>query len=151
MQAGGRFLGSALLLLIVGGGVATSQSADLMMAVSGQDSLRVGEAAALIGIVGGSLPSQAEPATAVDELRRIGYVLPQKQPAAPITVGEFSFLIIQLLDLPAGMLYSIFPGPRYAVRELVARGVLAAGVHPGATLSGSEALRILGTLSRGGE
>jgi len=142
MGSHGRFLGLAMMLFPFVAGAVAGQSAELLDSVSNDRPL------ALVGSVSGSLPAAASSNEAADQLRAIGFALPKKKSDQTITVGEYSFLVIQLLDLPAGALYSIFPGPHYAVRELESRQVLVPGTRPGSLISGQEALRILGMLVR---
>ncbi len=148
MHARERIIASAVLLFVTGVSVAWSQGADLLFSVSTKPVLTLGDAAALVGIAGGSLPPQIEPQAAVDELKRIGFTLPNDPADAPISIGQYSYLVMQLLDLRGGFLYSLFPGPRYALRELIARGVLNDTAHQGQLLAGTEGLRILGMLVR---
>ena len=148
MGSHGRFLGLAMMLFPFVAGAVAGQSAELLDSVSNDRPLTIGRAAALVGSVSGSLPAAASSNEAADQLRAIGFALPKKKSDQTITVGEYSFLVIQLLDLPAGALYSIFPGPHYAVRELESRQVLVPGTRPGSLISGQEALRILGMLVR---
>lgn len=43
-------------------------------------------------------------------------------PQRPISFGEFAFIAMETLDLPGGMMYAMFPSPRYAAREFLYRG-----------------------------
>lgn len=148
MHAWERVFGSALLCMLLGSATAYSQSPELLTTVSGEPALTLGNAAALLGIVAGSLPVTIGPADAPAELRRIGFVLPKKGPTETISVGEFAYLTVQVLDLHGGLLYSIFPGPRYALRELESRRLIPLTAHPGDPISGRAALQVLGMLAR---
>jgi hypothetical protein len=41
-----------------------------------------------------------------------------------VNFAGVSFLLMKAFDLSGGLLYSIFPGPRYSYRELVYKGIL---------------------------
>ncbi len=52
--------------------------------------------------------------------------------------------VCAVLLLRGGILYSLFPGPRYACRELGYMKVIARDVLTGRSVSGEEAVRMLG-------
>jgi hypothetical protein len=71
-----------------------------------------------------------------------------KTPAAtdPVTLGQVCFLIMETQGLKGGLLYRLFPGPRYATRELAAQGLLKGYTHPGRVVTGEEVMWILGAV-----
>lgn len=60
-----------------------------------------------------------------------------------ITLGEYSHLIMQAFDLPKGLMYRLFPGSRYATREVAYQGFIRGSEMPGRTISGREVINIL--------
>jgi hypothetical protein len=62
----------------------------------------------------------------------------------PITLGEYAFVLMKAFDIRGGIFYSIFPGPRYACRELAFLGLLDGKASPNRRLAGDEAVRVLG-------
>jgi hypothetical protein len=62
---------------------------------------------------------------------------------ASIRLGELCFLIMNAFDIRGSLLYVLFPGPRYAFRELDYLGLVPGRPDPALTLSGDELLRIL--------
>ncbi|MDR1286951.1 MAG: hypothetical protein LBK08_05010 [Treponema sp.] len=71
---------------------------------------------------------------------------------SPIRLGELSLLIMKSFGLRGGFLYTLFPGPRYANRELVYLGLVRGRTDPGRSVDGENFLRILGrTLTFTGE
>ncbi|MCF6335422.1 MAG: hypothetical protein L3J12_06750 [Spirochaetales bacterium] len=65
-------------------------------------------------------------------------------PEEAITLGKYSFLLMKAFDIPGGLMYKLFPGSRYAVRELSYLNFIDNDKSPYRTLSGEEVLRILG-------
>jgi hypothetical protein len=64
---------------------------------------------------------------------------------APITLGEASYLIMRTLGMRGGLLYTMFPGPRYATRELAyLRLIHGPNTHPNRPVSGQEVVQMLG-------
>ena len=73
-------------------------------------------------------------------------------PGDPITMAELSYLIMKSFNLKGGMMYSLFPGPRYAYRTMLSRSFLQGACDPSLTVSGERFLIILGrVLSAEGE
>ena len=70
--------------------------------------------------------------------------LKNSAPDSPVTLGNFSFLIMKTFDMKGGMMYSFFPGPRYAFRSMVSRSYIQGAADPSMTISGEQFLLILG-------
>jgi hypothetical protein len=61
----------------------------------------------------------------------------------PVTLRGVSFLIMRAFGIEGGLMYSLFPGPRYGYRELVYRNVIQGRAYPAMPVSGERLLRIL--------
>lgn len=81
---------------------------------------------------------------ALDFLSGTYWKVKVKKQDAPIRLGEYAFLLMKAFDIKGGLMYSLFPGPRYACRELAYLGIIRSKALAYRTLSGEEALRILG-------
>ncbi len=66
-----------------------------------------------------------------------------KNPQTGLTLGEYSFLLMSLYQYNGGLMYRIFPGPRYATRELAFKQIIQGKAYPHAPISGERAVRIL--------
>jgi hypothetical protein len=62
---------------------------------------------------------------------------------SPISLGGLSLLIMKAFDLKGGILYSFFPNPRYACRELVYLQIIQGKTDPGGSVDGVSFLQIL--------
>ncbi len=60
-----------------------------------------------------------------------------------ITLGEYSYLLMEAFDLPSGIMYRLFPGPRYATREIAYQGFIRGSNMPGRPITGREVINIL--------
>jgi hypothetical protein len=70
--------------------------------------------------------------------------LPKKAAAKePATLEGLSFLIMEALNIKGGFMYTLFPGPRYAYRELSYRKVIQGRAYSTMAVSGERFLRIL--------
>jgi hypothetical protein len=65
---------------------------------------------------------------------------------APVNLGELSYLMMRAFSIPGGLLYTLFPGPRYAFRALMSRSIIQGEADPSMTVSGERFLEILGSL-----
>lgn len=61
----------------------------------------------------------------------------------PISLGEYAHLLMHAFDIPGGIMYRLFPGPRYAAREIAFYGFIRGSQLPGRSISGSEVINIL--------
>ena len=73
-----------------------------------------------------------------------GWGIEIKERGAPITLGEFAYIVMRAFDLPGGVMYSLFPGPRYAARELGYLGLIPGNSSPYRLISGDEVVQVLG-------
>ena len=69
--------------------------------------------------------------------------MPANPERVPVTLGDYSFLIVKELGLKVGIIYSIIPSGHYALRELVYAKAITPPAWENQTLSGEEAMRIL--------
>jgi hypothetical protein len=64
----------------------------------------------------------------------------------PVKFDQAAFLLMKAFQLRGGLLYRLFPGPRYAYRELVYRGVFPGRPDPDMSFSGEEFINVLGRI-----
>jgi outer membrane protein OmpA-like peptidoglycan-associated protein len=70
----------------------------------------------------------------------------------PLKLGELSFLVLQAFSFKKSLLYALFPGPRYAYRQLDYLGLIPGLRDPALPVSGEGLLQLLGrVLSYRGE
>jgi hypothetical protein len=86
----------------------------------------------------------ATPQEALQALQQQGWKIQVLPLDAPIPLGTYSFLLMKAFKLKGGILYSLFPGPRYACRELGYMKIIDTDVRTLRSVSGEEAVRMLG-------
>lgn len=138
-----------LVFLFIGLSVpfsAAAQSNEVIDSVLAQGELIYKNGAYFVLTASGMIPETAEPEEAYDFLLRKQeeWKLKEIAPDKRMRVGDFSYLMMRSLDIKGGLLYRIFPGPRYAARELSYLGFIKEHPSPCRELTGSEALQILG-------
>ena len=67
-----------------------------------------------------------------------------KNPEDFITLGEYSNMLMKAFNIPGGLMYKLFKGPRYAARELDYLKFIDNDKSPYRYISGEEVLRIMG-------
>jgi hypothetical protein len=72
--------------------------------------------------------------------------LPKKAEAdSPVKLGELCFLVMNAFNMKGSFLYALFPGPRYAFRELDYLKLIPGRRDPAQKVSGERFLQILGS------
>ena len=133
-----------ILFLILSNIMVTAQSNDVIDDLLAEERATFGNSIYLVLAAVGAIHEDATIQTAIDALKDTDWHIPIRDANMPIRLGEISFVIMKSLDIAGGLFYSIFPGPRYAARELKYLGFYTGRYSPGRYLSGEEVLRILG-------
>ncbi len=81
---------------------------------------------------------------ALSYLAQAGWGIPAKTADEPVTLGELCHATMQSFGIAGGLFYAIFPGPRYAARELKYLDFYPGSYAWSRLPSGEEVLRILG-------
>ncbi len=74
---------------------------------------------------------------------RIDKLPQQKGRTDRVTLGDFSLLAVQYLNLNGGILYTISRSGRYALRELIYRGILSGNLSEYELLTGTSLLNLV--------
>jgi hypothetical protein len=136
-----------VLMLFVAGSLA-AQSNEVIDSVLEQETLRTAEALYLVRVAAGDASEDQSVQDVYASTDWASWGLEEQAADEPVTLGQFSYLVMQALDMSGGLMYKIFPGPRYAARELDYLGYIAEDRSPYRTMSGQEGLRILGEAMR---
>lgn len=123
---------------------AFAQSNEAMDQILAANALQCGKAAYLLLVASDNIAEDAGDARSFDLLRELGWIGNKATAETPITISEYAYVLMRAFGMKGGLLYSLLPGPRYAFRELVDRGVIQGRVDPADRLSGQRAMHILG-------
>ena len=107
-----------------------------------------GEAAYLVLTATNKIPDNSSFAQASSVIEKQGWKIEPAPSGQEITLGTYSYMIMRALGMHGGIMYAIFPGPRYAERELDYLGFIHGYATPYRRLSGIEAVSILGEVMR---
>jgi hypothetical protein len=92
----------------------------------------------------GTLGEHASAPAAFDAARERGWLPKGAAAEGPVKLGGLSFLMMQTFAIKGSSLYALFPGPRYAYRQMDYLGLLPGRRDPGLKVSGERFLQILG-------
>jgi hypothetical protein len=133
-----------LVFLLAAAAGLSAQSNELIDRLLEEEAASYGPAVYLIFTASGDLEEDAGETAAIAAVPAMRWGIEPKDPEEPISLGEFSYLLMRALDIEGGIMYKAFPGPRYAARELKHLGFVPGSSAAGRTLSGSSAVHILG-------
>jgi hypothetical protein len=91
----------------------------------------------------GALDADATPEAAFAAAREKGWLPKGALAKSPLNLGGLSFLIVQSFSIKNSLLYALFPGPRYAYRQLEYLGLMPGLRDPALKVSGERLLNIL--------
>jgi len=122
---------------------AVAQSNQFIDRLLEQPQATFGASAYLVLAASGLVPAEATEQQALTALNEKGWKLKARGADEPIRLGEYCYLIMKAFELKGGLMYRLFPGPRYAVRELAYLGLVHGKAHGGRYPSGQEAVQVL--------
>lgn len=133
-----------LSMLALAATVGLSQSNEVIDQVLLQDEATFGHAAYLSFLASGSVAPEATVEEVYAGLDWSRWNLSRKGIDEPVSLGEFSYLVMESLDISGGIMYGIAPGPRYAARELAYLDFFLGNGSPYRRVSGEEMLHTIG-------
>jgi hypothetical protein len=122
----------------------SAQSNQLLDQLLDQTEAHFGDVVYMTLVAAKLLPETATQEEALQSLQQQNWNIRVLPPEAPVPLGEYSYMLMKAFRLRGGILYSLFPGPRYACRELGYLKIVASDARTWRTVSGEEAVRMLG-------
>lgn len=132
----------ALLLAVTLG--AAAQSNETIDQILAQEIATVGSAAYVALSAGDLVNDDSSPRKAVEVAIAAGWLDPAVSAEDPTGFGQFAHLLMQVFEVPGGLMYRIFPGPRYATREFTYFGWSPIRIGPADQVSGMFMLSVTG-------
>jgi hypothetical protein len=121
-----------------------AQTAERLDALLDSAGVSYAEAAMIVLPAAGLAGEDVSPEAAFAEARARGLLPEAAEPGGTVRLGNLAFLVTGAFNMKGGLFYALFPGPRYAYRELVQRRLIQGRNDPALTVSGERLLRILG-------
>jgi hypothetical protein len=101
-----------------------AQTAERLDAILDTAEITYAMAAFVVLPAAGLIDGDSSPDAAFAEARERNCLPRNAEAAGAIRLGELSFLIMRAFGMKSGFMYALFPGPRYAYRELVYRRLI---------------------------
>jgi hypothetical protein len=131
------------LLLGLSAAGAAAQSNEFMDSLLASGAVTAGQASYLALVASDKLGEDADQARAFEKLQSLGWAPKAAKADDPIRLSSYAFILMRAFALKGGVMYSLFPGPRYAYRELSSRRLIQGRSDPAETVDGVAAVRIL--------
>jgi len=141
-----KMWGALLCLLTLVGFRLSAQSNQVMDQLLQEPQATFGDVVYLTMAAVKIVPETATPEQAIQALQQQNWKVKILSLDAPVSLGDYSYLLMKAFKVKGGIFYSLFPGPRYACRELGFLNVIPSDPRPLRSVSGEEAVRILGNM-----
>lgn len=136
------------LFLVFGASIAWGQSNTVLDTILSSKKATYGEAAYLALTATKRIPDSATLSLAAVELEAQKWGISFTTANEPVTLGDYCYIIMKAFDMKGGIMYHLFPGPRYAARQIAYLGLVPGNTSPYRPLSGREAVDIIGNVLR---
>jgi len=133
------------IALLLGFAVAEiAQSNEFMDGLLDSKAVTVGQASYLVLVAADKLGEESDTSGAFARLQELGWAPKAAGADDPVNYSSYSYILMKAFGLRGGIMYSLFPSPRYAYRELASRQMIQGRSDPAGKVDGSAALRVLG-------
>ncbi len=123
-----------------------SQSNTVIDEMLDKEKAGFGRTSYMVFTAAGILRDNATLEESLGYLSGLKWNMKNKESGEYITLGEYSYMLMKSFNINGGIMYQIFPGPKYAARELFYLRFIDENRNPNRFISGEEVIRILGRL-----
>ncbi len=124
-----------------------SQSNELIDSILAEREAKFGVSVYLVlaaaNLVDRNIETKNAGEVAVKFLKDAGWGIKVKRTDSYITLGEYSLVLMEAFKMKGGIMYTLFPSPRYASRELYYHGFIDGNRDPYRKISGDEVVLML--------
>jgi len=121
-----------------------AQSNEFVDSLLSTPAVSVGQLSYLVLVASDNLSEDADEARAFELLENLGWASSGMKVSDPVNLRTYAFLLMRAFGLKGGYMYRLFPGPRYAYRELASLQVIQGKSDPLNLVDGITAVRMLG-------
>ena len=135
----------SLLIILLVGGFAFAQSADVVTDILNTDEVTYGQVCYLSAVHQGLISDDADYSEAIDVLYAEGQIPEDVSAYDEVYMANLAYIYAQIWpDIKGGLMFRLTKGsPRYAFKQFKSDGVISDKADPKSFVSGSEALNIL--------
>ncbi len=132
-----------LIVILLAGGVAFSQSADVITDLLESDKVSFGQVSYLAAVQMNLLDENDSYENAVKALVDNDIIPDLEEADTPIPLVDIAYIYSKLWDVKGGLMYRLTKGsPRYAFRQFQSDGIISSDADPAWLVSGANALSI---------
>lgn len=132
-----------LIVILLAGGVAFTQSADVITDLLESDKVSFGQVSYLAAVQMNLLDENDSYENAVKALVDNDIIPDGEEADMPIPLVDIAYIYSKLWDVKGGLMYRLTKGsPRYAFRQFQSDGIISSDADPAWLVSGAKALSI---------
>ncbi len=128
-------------------GVVVAQSNSMIDSYLLQDKALAADTSYMVLVGATLIDESASLAEAFEKVNANSWIKPGTGADSPVTVEDLSYLLMRAFKIKGGLMYTLFPSRRYALRELIARGIVNGSGGKNRIVSGEEAMGIIAKAS----
>ncbi len=132
-----------LIVILLAGGLAFTQSADVITDLLESDKVSFGQVSYLAAVQMNLLDENDSYENAVKVLVDNDIIPDGEEADTPIPLVDIAYIYSKLWDVKGGLMYRLTKGsPRYAFRQFQSDGIISSDADPAWLVSGAKALSI---------
>lgn len=132
-----------LIVILLAGGLAFTQSADVITDLLESDKVSFGQVSYLAAVQMNLLDENESYENAVKALVDNDIIPDGEEADTPIPLVDIAYIYSKLWDVKGGLMYRLTKGsPRYAFRQFQSDGIISSDADPAWLVSGAKALSI---------
>ena len=132
-----------LIVILLAGGLAFTQSADVITELLESDKVSFGQVSYLAAVQMNLLDENDSYENAVKVLVDNDIIPDGEEADTPIPLVDIAYIYSKLWDVKGGLMYRLTKGsPRYAFRQFQSDGIISSDADPAWLVSGAKALSI---------
>ncbi len=121
-----------------------AQSNEFIDELLSNPAVSMGQVSYLVLVASDNLNEDADESRAFGLLGKLGWAPPGLRISDPVNLRTYAYILMRAFGLKGGYMYRLFPGPRYAYRELASLQVIQGKADPSNPVDGITAVRMLG-------
>lgn len=135
----------SILFILLAGGFAFAQSADVVTDILETDEVTYGQVCYLSAVHQGLISEDADYSEAIDALYTLGQIPEDVGEYDTVYMANLAYIYAQIWhSIKGGLMFRLTNGsPRYAFKQFKSDGVISDSADPNSIVSGTEALNIL--------
>lgn len=146
MKTSRKLISILICFLLIGFSFVSAQSNDLLDDLLAQDPAQLGITSYLILAASDHISSNDSPSIAFQKAQELNLIKKTDSEESKVRADTLSLMLMKALEIQGGIMYRVFPTPRFAYKHLVYLGYISDAAGPARIVAGDEVVRVLGYL-----